>query len=68
MARFTHGIISVDPPIIECDGCGYRYTTTRGLAFAVLLSGIEFNPAIRRTDARRLCRECRIKAGWTVEW
>lgn len=19
-------------------------------------------------DDRRLCRECRIKAGWTVEW
>ena len=36
-------------------------------AFAVRLSGIEFNPAIRG-DARRLCRECRIKAGWTVEW
>ena len=43
------------------------YTTTRGLAFAVLFSGIEFNPAVRG-DARRLCRECRIKAGWTVEW
>ena len=41
--------VSVDPPIIVCDGCGYRYTTTRG-------------------DDRRLCRECRIKAGWTVEW
>lgn len=67
MARLTRGIISVDPPIIECDGCGYTYTTTRGLAFAVLFSGIEFNPAIRGDD-RRLCRECRIKAGWTVEW
>ena len=21
-----------------------------------------------RGDDRRLCRECRIKAGWTVEW
>lgn len=67
MTTFAHGIISVDPPIIECDGCGYRYTTTRGLAFAVLFSGIEFNPAIRGDD-RRLCRECRIKDGWTVEW
>ena len=47
----VHGIISVGPPIIECDGCGYRYTT----------------PAVRGDD-RRLCRECRIKAGWTVEW
>ena len=21
-----------------------------------------------RGDDRRLCRDCRIKAGWTVEW
>lgn len=27
----------------------------------------QFNSAIR-SDDRRLCRECRIKAGWTVEW
>ena len=34
---------------------------------STVLDRIEFNPAIRGDD-RRLCRDCRIKAGWTVEW
>ena len=30
-------------------------------------SGIEFAPARYLADPRRLCRGCRIKAGWQVE-
>lgn len=33
----------------------------------VRYSGIEFDPARYLADPRRLCRGCRIKAGWRVE-
>ena len=64
MTRLVHGIVSLDPPTIRCDGCGHE-ATGRTLAMVVQHSGIEFNPAL--ADPRRLCRGCRIKAGWRVE-
>lgn len=41
--------------------------TGRTLAMVVQHSGIEFDPARYLADPRRLCRGCRIKAGWRVE-
>ena len=59
----VHGIVSVDPPIVRCDGCGH---TASGLPMAALIitCGIEFNPhRYARGDHRRLCRECAA-----IEW
>lgn len=60
----VHGIVSLDPPTIQCDGCGYVYTRPH-LAHAVILSGIGFNArAAQRGDRRRLCVHCAQDAGW----
>ena len=53
----VHGIVSLDPPTVQCDGCGYEHSH-RTLAIAVLCSGIEFNPRVSG-GGPRLCRECR---------
>lgn len=58
---FVHGIVSVDPPTVQCDGCGWTYSHAR-MALAVILSGIRFNP--RLGDDRRLCRTCANTEGW----
>ena len=58
----AHGIVSLDPPTVQCDGCCATYTG-RTLARAVLGSGFHFNPASRGDD-RRLCRACAKAAGW----
>jgi hypothetical protein len=58
----VHGIVSLDPPIIQCDGCG-RTHTERTIELAILLSGIQFSPA---HPGRRLCLECRIAEGWDI--
>lgn len=65
MTRLVHGIVSLDPPTIRCDGCGHE-ATGQTLAMVVQHSGIEFDPARYLADPRRLCRGCRIKAGWRV--
>lgn len=57
----VHGIVSMDPPTIQCDGCGHTFSH-RSIAYAAILSGIVFEPS-RHPDTRRLCRECR-----RVEW
>lgn len=62
----VHGIISLDPPTVRCDGCGHE-ATGDSLALVVLTSGIVFNPRLYgHGDDRRLCRECRIAAGWDL--
>ena len=66
MTRLVHGIVSLDPPTIRCDGCGHE-ATGRALAMVAQHGGIEFDPARYLADPRRLCRGCRIKAGWRVE-
>ena len=58
---YVHGIVCLDPPTVQCDGCGRRYSR-KDLALAVLCSGIEFYT--RSSDPRRLCRECAKHAGW----
>lgn len=57
----VHGIVSLDPPTVQCDGCGWTYSRTN-LGLAVLTSGINFNP--RLNDGRRLCAGCRKAEGW----
>ena len=59
-------VVSVTQPTIICDNCGYVYTTTSSMEWATTYSGIEFHPARPITDQRRMCRECRIRAGWPV--
>ena len=61
----AHGIVSLDPPTVQCDGCAATYTG-RTLARAVLDSGFHFNPR-RAHDHRRLCRDCAKRAGWEVD-
>ena len=58
----AHGIVSLDPPTVQCDACAATYTG-RTLARAVLGSGFHFNPR-RAQDPRRLCRDCAHEAGW----
>ena len=62
----AHGIVSLNPPTVQCDGCCATYTG-RTLARAVLGSGFHFNPQREhddREDNRRLCRDCAKAAGW----
>ena len=54
-----HGIVSLDPPTVQCDGCCATYTG-RTLARAVMF---HFSPR-REHDDRRLCRDCAKAAGW----
>lgn len=61
----AHGIVSLAPPTVQCDGCAATYTG-RTLAHAVLGSGMHFNPR-REHDRRRLCRDCAKAAGWEVD-
>lgn len=54
---YVHGIVSLDPPRVRCDGCGVEAVGTRGgLSVLILTCGIEFRPGL---DGRRLCSECR---------
>lgn len=57
----VHGIVSLAPPTVQCDGCLTTYSDQR-LTMAVMLSGIRFTA--RGEDRRRLCRECAREAGW----
>lgn len=52
---YTHGIISVDPMRIQCDGCGAiaEHDRASTVALFVMLCGIEF------VGPDRLCAECR---------
>jgi len=55
----VHGIVSLDPPTIQCDGCGKTYSHPK-VGLAVILSGIRFKPRRidRYGDRRRMCDEC----------
>lgn len=53
----VHGIVSLDPPTIQCDGCGRLHSHSRSLGMAVVTSGIVFEPW-RPGDGRRMCSEC----------
>jgi len=53
----VHGIVSLDPPTIQCDGCGHEHTE-RTIAMTAILSGIRFDPRIVG-GGPRLCHQCR---------
>ena len=57
---FTHvrGTVSLEPPAVRCDGCGYT-ATGDNVALLILTCGITFNMRVFATDKRRLCRDCR---------
>lgn len=61
----VHGIVSLDPPMVQCDGCGL-VASERSLALTVILSGIRFNRGLYDSgiDKRRLCLGCADEAGW----
>lgn len=59
----VHGIVSVTPPTVRCDGCGFEASGGR-LALLVMTCGIVFNPLEFAQDKRRLCAGCRAAAGW----
>lgn len=69
---FVHGIVSLDPPQIQCDGCGLIAEGRAGgghqaLNLLILTCGIRFNPKVHLySDRRRLCRECAVGAGWDL--
>jgi hypothetical protein len=52
----VHGIVSLDPPKVQCDGCGLVATGV-SLAVTVLTCGIVFD--LRESDDVRLCADCR---------
>lgn len=59
----VHGIVSVDPPRVQCDGCGVvREGTT--LNVTILTCDIRFMPSRYSRDPRRLCLACRKDAGY----
>ncbi len=72
----VHGIVSMDPVTVQCDGCGLRLTwrdlversggryTTDRPGLVIICGGIDFNPRLAGVDDRRLCRDCAKQAGW----
>jgi hypothetical protein len=64
--QLVHGL-TLNPPTVTCDGCGYYVTAkSLGIPFNILIltCGIVFNPhTYDRGDDRRLCRDCRL-----TEW
>ena len=69
MPGYCHGIVSVDPPEIQCDGCGdiatlpadYAPHTTghRRVTLALILSGFIHPHHHQPGGGPRLCRPCR---------
>lgn len=54
----VHGIISDNPPKVQCDGCGLIVTGPPGkMNMTIVLSHITFS--FRDGYQQRLCRECR---------
>lgn len=58
----VHGIVSLDPLTIQCDGCGFLAT---GVA-VMTTCGIIFHRYLHDKDPRRLCTDCQRRAGWEV--
>lgn len=63
----VHGIVKLDPPSIQCDGCGWVYKQQASrhqparerMGHAIVICGIYFgsHPRIGR-DSQRLCKDC----------
>lgn len=61
--RYVHGIKSLEPPIVQCDGCGKTHSESK-LSLTILLSHIVFNPRTPADSHRRMCGDCWLEAGW----
>lgn len=68
MSALVHGIVSLDPPTVRCDGCGHEAVGEPGrLNLLILSCRILFNPGRYGSgDTRRLCEACAEAAGWTL--
>lgn len=63
-----HGIVNLDPVQVQCDGCG-RIDEGKHFGLTILQSSIVFCPAeYAKGDERRMCVDCRAKAGWKLGW
>ena len=62
----VHGIVSLEPPKVQCDGCGLVATGVDvALSVLIILCGIRFNTLrYGHGDDRRLCSDCRA-AVWS---
>jgi hypothetical protein len=57
MPGLVDGIVSLDPPQVQCRGCGVIATGVTGkAAFLILTANIVFHAADR---TKRLCADCR---------
>jgi hypothetical protein len=54
----AHGITSMTPPTVRCDGCGTESSHPTSIHLAVLLDGMYFRQQRYGADPRRLCRAC----------
>jgi hypothetical protein len=59
---YVHGIVSVDPPKVQCDGCGLVVTgdwanKALSLNLTIVTAGIDFDS--RDPDSGRQCQDCR---------
>jgi hypothetical protein len=56
---YVHGIVSLEPPKVQCDGCGL-VASGACLSVLILTAGIKFDPkGGPGWERRRLCAECR---------
>lgn len=58
----VHGIVGIDPPEIQCDGCG-RIDTGERLAMTAIRSDIRF---LDGSSRRRMCTPCWEAEGRTI--
>jgi hypothetical protein len=62
MPGLVHGIVSIDPPMVQCDGCGLVATGPAGRGgLTVILADITFDSSDDFTA--RLCADCRKAKG-----
>jgi hypothetical protein len=59
---YVHGIVSVDPPKVQCDECGL-IASGESLNMLILTAGFTFH---RSQPGRRLCRDCWAAVGVTA--
>lgn len=57
----VHGIVSLDPPRVQCDGCGLVATGEgMSLGLLIILAQFLFDPyRYGHGDDRRRCADCR---------
>lgn len=58
---YVHGIVSLDPPRVQCDGCGL-VAEGDSLSLTILFCQIVFNSRVG--CGRRMCYECWKVEGW----